>query len=135
MTVQRFAVIGSIVAIGAAVVVGLWLIGSPAEQRLLRLDEQRAAELAQLVSAVRYRWNTDRRIPDGADGLVNGEYLTRVPTDPVTREPYEYRVTGPRQFEVCATFDRPSRPHLAGDFWFHEAGRRCFSFDLSQPRD
>jgi hypothetical protein len=109
----------------------LWLIGSPAEQRLLRLDEQRVNELTQIAGAARYRWTSDRQLPDTADGLVDGQFLTRIPTDPSTREPYEYGVTGPLQFEVCATFDRPSRPAQSGDFWYHEAGRRCFQFNVS----
>ena len=135
MNVQRIAVIGSIAAVAAAVVVGLAITGSPAEQRLLRLDEQRVAELQQLVGRAEGRWERDGRLPDTADDLVDGQFLTRLPTDPSTGQPYEYRITRPRQFEVCATFDRASRPDLAGDFWFHEAGQRCFAFDLSERRD
>jgi hypothetical protein len=135
MNVQRLAVLGSIAAIGAAVVAGLWLIGSPAEQRLLRLDEQRVNELRSLANGATFHWTNDRELPDTAEGLVDGQLLTRVPTDPITREPYEYRVTGPLQFEVCGTFDRPSRPHEAGDFWYHDSGRRCFQFNVSdRPR-
>jgi hypothetical protein len=52
--------------------------------------------------------------------------------DPVSDEPYEYRTTGPLEFELCAVFDRPSRPELAGDFWFHDAGRRCFAFEVTE---
>jgi hypothetical protein len=71
-------------------------------------------------------------LPTNAAELIDGRFLTRLPVDPKTREPLEYHVTGPRQFEVCATFDRPSRPDLAGDFWFHEAGHRCFEFELNE---
>jgi hypothetical protein len=131
MKIQRVAIVGSIVAIGAVVVVALWLIGSPAEQRLLRLDEQRVNELQQIMNAARYRWNDARVLPETADGLVNGEFLTRVPTDPTTLDPYEYRVTGPLELEICATFDRPSRPEDVGDFWYHDAGRRCFQLNVS----
>ena len=135
MNVQRLAVVGSMAVVVAAVIAGLWFTGSPAEQRRLRLDEQRVNELSQLSSAVQRRWDRERRLPDRADDLVDGQFLTRLPTDPSTREPYEYRVTGARQFEVCATFNRQSRPELAGDFWFHEAGYRCFTFDVTEPRD
>lgn len=135
MSVQRVAVAGSIAVVIAAVVAGLTLIGSPAEQRLLRLDEQRVGELRQLASAAERRWDDEERLPDAADELVDPRYLTRLPTDPSTSQPYEYRVTAPRQFEVCATFDRASRPDLAGDFWFHEAGHRCFKFDMTERRN
>jgi hypothetical protein len=132
MNVQRLALIGSVAAVVAAVVVGLFIIGSPAEQRLLRLDERRVADLAQLSSRAEFQWSQEQRLAASAAELVDGQFLTRLPTDPATREPYEYRVTGPRQFEVCATFDRPSRPDLAGDFWFHDAGHRCFVFDVTE---
>ena len=130
MNVQRIAVIGSIAAVAAAVAAGLLITGSPAEQRLRRADEQRVAELRQLAGTAEFRWNREQRLPS-VDELVDGQYLTRLPTDPATGEPYDYRVTGPRQFEVCATFDRPSRSELAGDFWSHEAGRRCFQFNVT----
>jgi hypothetical protein len=135
MNVQRVALAGCLAVVVAAVVAGLWLGGSPAEQRWLRLDEQRVFELTQLANAAERRWDREQRLVDTAAGLVDGQILTRLPTDPTTREPYEYRVTGPRQFEVCATFDRSSRPELAGDFWFHEAGYRCFTFDVTERRD
>ncbi len=135
MNVQRLAVVGSMAVVVAAVIGGLWLTGSPAEQRRLRLDEQRVNELVRLSNAAQRRWEREQRLLDAADDLVDGQLLTRLPTDPTTREPYEYRVTGPRRFEVCATFDRPSRPELAGDFWFHEAGHRCFAFDVTERRN
>jgi hypothetical protein len=134
MNVQRTAVVSCLAIVVAAVAAGLWLGGSPAEQRRRRLDEQRVFELTQLANAAERRWEREQRLPDTADDLVDGQFLTRVPTDPTTREPYEYRIAGPRRFEVCATFDRPSRPEDAGDFWYHEAGRRCFTFDVGDGR-
>ena len=135
MNVPRIALAGSAAAVAVAVVAGLLITGSPAEQRLRRLDEQRVAELRQLASAVQRRWEREQRLPAAAPELVDGQFLTRLPTDPTTGEPYEYRATGPQQFEVCATFDRASRAELAGDFWFHEAGRGCFRFSVTDsPR-
>jgi hypothetical protein len=131
MSVQRAAVIGSIAVVAAAVVAGLLVIGSPAEQRLLRFDEQRISALGQLAERAELQWTQEQRLATTAAELVD-QYLTRLPRDPDTQEPYEYRTTGPRQYEVCGTFDRPSRPELAGDFWFHEAGRHCFSFEMTE---
>jgi hypothetical protein len=133
MNVQRIAGIGSIAVVVAAVVVGLLTIGSPAEQRLLRRDEQRVNGLTQLARRAELQWSQEQRLATSAVELVD-QYLTRLPTDPATREPYEYRITGPRVFEVCGTFERPSRPELAGDFWFHEAGRHCFEFEMAETR-
>jgi len=134
MNVQRVAVVGSLTVVVAAVAVGLWLGGSPAEQRLLRFDEQRVLELRQLAQVAQRHWDSQQRLPETATELIDGQFFTRLPTDPVTSEPYEYRVAGPRSFEVCATFDRPSRYLPASDFWYHEAGHRCFTFDVTERR-
>jgi hypothetical protein len=133
MNVQRIAVIGSVGVAAAAVVAGLLTIGSPAEQRLLRFDERRVNDLTQLAGRAEFQWTQEKKLATSAAELVD-QYLTRLPRDPATREPYEYRTTGPRAFEVCAAFERPSRPELAGDFWFHEAGRHCFAFEMTETR-
>ena len=133
MNVQRVAAVGSIAAVTLAVVAGLFVAGSPAEQRLLRLDDRRVTDLRQLSSAAQFRWDQNETLPDDAAELVDGRYLSRLPMDPAGQS-YEYRVTGPRAFEVCAVFDRPSRPELAGDFWSHEAGHQCFAFDVTETR-
>ncbi len=134
MSVPRIALVVSIAAVVAAIAAGLVITGSPAEQRLRRLDEQRVNELVQLAGMAQRRFDSEQRLPAAADELVDGRFMTRLPTDPTTGQPYEYRVTGPRQYEVCATFDRPSRAELAGDFWAHEAGHRCFSFTVTENR-
>jgi len=132
-TVPRAATVASIAIVGAAIAAGLFVTGSPSEQRLLRLDEQRVTDLRQLSYAANNRWDRQQQLPSSAADLVDGQYLSRLPVDPVSGQPYEYRATGSQEFEVCATFDRPSRPALAGDFWFHESGRRCFAFDVNEP--
>ncbi len=134
MNVQRIATFGSIGVVIAAVAAGLLVVGSPAEYRLLRLDGQRVFGLRQMSQAAESRWVQDQKLPDSAAKLVDGRYLSRLPRDPSTDEPYEYRVTGPRQYEVCAVFARPSEPELAADFWSHEAGRRCFTFEVTERR-
>jgi len=132
MNVQRVAAIGCVAVVGVAVAVGLFISGSPAEQRLLRLDEQRVNDLRQLSYAVNRRWEQLQRLPADAAGLIDGRFLSSLPIDPVSGQPYEYRVTAPQEFEVCGVFDRPSRPSLADDFWFHESGRKCFAFDVTE---
>jgi hypothetical protein len=132
MSVQRLAAFVSTAIVVAAIAAALFVTGSPSEQRLLRLDTERVNDLQQLSLAANFRWDQDRRLPESGGELVDGRYLSRLPVDPVTGEDYEYRTSGPRRFEVCATFDRPASPELAGDFWFHEAGRQCFSFDVAE---
>ena len=45
MSVQRVAAIGSAVVVVASVIAGLFVTGSPLEQRLLGLDERRVSDL------------------------------------------------------------------------------------------
>jgi hypothetical protein len=132
VSIQRVAAIGSIVVVLIAVAAGLMWIGSPAEQRLLRLDERRVQDLRQLAVGVSNRWVQRQVLPAAAAELVDGRWLSRLPADPSSDAPYEYRVTGPQRFELCAVFDRASRPREAGDFWYHDAGRHCFEFDVDE---
>jgi hypothetical protein len=132
MSVPRLTAIVSIAAVVAAVIAGLLVMGSPAEQRLLRLDEQRVMDLRRISTTATLRWDSGPTPPSAAHELVDGQSLSRLPVDPSSGEDYEYRVTGPRQFELCAAFARPSRSELEGDFWFHGAGRVCFEFHVPE---
>lgn len=134
MSMNRIAAWASLVAVGAAVAAGLWLAGSPAEQRLLRLDDQRVADLGRLVRLLNLRWQATESLPAALDGLVDGQRLSRIPLDPETDAPYEYRTTGPGSYELCAVFSTPSRAEAAGSFWSHGAGRQCFAFDVPARR-
>jgi hypothetical protein len=135
MNGHRLAGVLGIAAVVAVVAAALWSIGSPSEQRLRRFDERRVMDVTQLSQTVYWHHNEYHALPASAAELVNGRRLTRLPLDPSTEEPYEYRVTGERKFEVCAVFDRASPPEDAKDFWYHDVGRRCFEFDVPEPTD
>jgi hypothetical protein len=132
MRLQRVAAWGSAAAVIAAVLAGLSMLGSPAEQRSLRLDERRVTDLRMLAGAVERYWGERRELPARAEDVVDGRTTTRLPLDPESKQVYEYRATGPGHYELCATFSRPSLTEEANDFWSHAAGRRCFSFAAGQ---
>ena len=134
MNVQRIAGVASIAVVAAAVAVGLLSTGSPTEQRALRLDDRRVQDLRRFSQAVDVRWSAMQTLPSGSSELLDGRYLSSLPVDPSTDLPYDYRIVGPREFELCATFDRPSRPEAVRDFWSHDAGRACFTFDVVELR-
>ncbi len=52
--------------------------------------------------------------------------------DPVTHEPYRYRVVDSLRFELCATFVSADSvgpfEDRANEFWRHGPGRHCFTF-------
>ncbi|MBN1239922.1 MAG: hypothetical protein JXB36_15575 [Gammaproteobacteria bacterium] len=129
---QIWAGVGSAVAV-AAVAVGLYLAGSPSEERALRLDERRVADLQNLMVAIDNHWYASDSLPRDLDQLAVDQRMRRLPADPVTAEPYDYEVTGRNAFRLCAEFARPSRPAEDAGFWTHEAGRQCFEMSYPDP--
>jgi hypothetical protein len=107
---------------------GLYLGGLPAEQRDLRLDEKRLADLALLVQVIDRKWRDTGQLPVSLEELADGQRLSRLPRDPLSGEPYAYRVTGERSYQLCALFDRASEQRETDDFWYHGAGGQCFQF-------
>jgi hypothetical protein len=62
--------------------------------------------------------------------------MTVVALDPDGRA-YEYRVTGGRTYELCATFQRDSNGQSgtqSGHFWTHGPGRQCFQLETKEIR-
>jgi len=125
---------------------GLTLIGSPATERLRRIDEQRLNDLRGIRRAlerlcVNRSGDRPRLMADLPETLAELDLRARrgdaVPwalalTDPVTAIPYEYRLVGGTVFEVCARFDLP-RNRRWEPFWNHPAGQHCFRLDLLDP--
>jgi len=119
------------VLVVASIVGGFFTVGSPAKQRALQFDAQRINDLSSIQSYVTQYWQTKGSLPvvlaDINDTLdTYGMSLT----DPRTDTAYEYTVTGPEAFTLCATFetssDRDSSYIKPGYNWGHEEGRVCF---------
>ena len=125
----RFAVAAAVAVVVVAVGAGLYLSGSPGEQRLLRLDERRTQDLWSICAEIDGYWSRTGELPRALDDvIVGGRALSDVPVDPVTGESYEYEIAEGRGFILCADFAKASEETSRPDFWRHEAGRRCFSF-------
>ena len=145
----RIAAIASAAAVLAVIVAGFLIVGSPATQRARRFDEQRVWDLQAIQSEVIGRWIRKEALPENLDALPSGATGFAAPLDPETRTPYEYRVTGPLAYELCAAFktenpqpdpwsyhaplsimphgEYPSRVPPPNDTWTHGMGRACFS--------
>jgi hypothetical protein len=147
---QTIFAVGATVVVAAVIAVGLFLNGNPAEVRRQRLDEQRISDLNALSSAVDATLQSGGALPASLAELGRDRRWTFLrDRDPVTGEPYEYRTTGARSYELCATFDTSSSPGAArlapvgflalgipatprsqdaAGFWDHGPGRHCFMF-------
>jgi hypothetical protein len=119
---QVLAGVVLVVAIGA-IAAGLFALGSPADERARRLDQKRVDDLSQIAEAIDSYWTQQGRLPASVQDLERERGFEIPAADPVTNQPYEYRVTKNR-FELCAVFERPSESGRT--FWSHGAGRRCF---------
>lgn len=128
MSIERVFGWGAVIVVSAVVAVALYLIGTPADQRLARADEQRVADLLMLSQNVQWHYDATRSLPSTLDELVYGQSLAGLPRDPVSDQPYPYEVTGDTAFRLCATFDtaRTADATPNGKFWQHPAGAYCF---------
>ena len=108
----------------AAVALGLWFTGSPAEARRRRLDERRVGDLQRLASAIDLHWTRTGTLPADLAALSSQE---RPPAtrDPVQDSAYLYRVIDERRYELCAGFERGR----TDGFWTHPAGQHCFTLE------
>lgn len=118
-----------------SVIYGFYIAGSPQNQRLMRFDDQKVSDLQTIQDRLVYYWQQKAALPAQLGDLNDAISGFSVPSDPQSNQPYEYRVTGPRAFELCAQFNEVSGdtpvlqtyPTLpASSNWQHAAGRVCF---------
>jgi|SRR6266542_4507228 len=133
ITAGKYVVVGLvIVAVIAAVVAGLVLLGSPTEARLRQMDRKRVDDLRNISSAIDLYWTREKRLPASLEDLSQQPGLSLNIRDPGTAKPYEYHARAAGSYELCATFERDSAERSGahgGDFWSHGAGRQCFQLE------
>jgi hypothetical protein len=134
MNTARLIAIVSSVTVIIAVLAGLYLSGSPAEQRLLRLDERRVSDLLQLSSAISSYEEQSARLPAELAALVDGQRLRCVPKDPASGAAYTYEILDMDSYRLCAEFARASLQAVPEDFWAHPAGLHCFELNENTDR-
>ncbi len=124
---QRLAAIVTLVVM-TAVITGIVILGSPAEERAKRIDLRRVNDLQGMESAVNFYFAEHATLPMSVEELSKQPGV-RIGSDPVTGADYRYRALDAEQFELCGTFDRASAPRvLTGlDLWEHPAGNHCFT--------
>ncbi|KKW15702.1 MAG: hypothetical protein UY54_C0005G0001 [Parcubacteria group bacterium GW2011_GWA2_50_10b] len=131
-------VVGVVIVVGS-ILIGFSVLGSPAKQRQLRYDNQRVTDLQNIQWQIINYWQQKGILPNTLAETQDSISGFKVPMDPKTKTSYQYRLTGPTSFELCATFDQPtlasrsSAPYQLsypmgkiGENWEHEAGRQCF---------
>jgi hypothetical protein len=123
----------------AVVIGGFFVVGSPATQRDRRFDETRINDLQTIQNQVISYWQSKNKLPATLGDLKNSISGFVAPTDPQTGASYEYIISGPLVFQLCADFKTDSKydsanPPVAVPMsypyngnWDHGVGRICFS--------
>ena len=109
---------------------GFVILGTPAQARLARFDEQKVSDLQNIQSMVTSFWEAKQRLPENLTAAADPLMGETVPVDPQTGTGYRYMVTGKTSFQLCATFNRTGGAQYtspAGSGWQHGAGDVCFS--------
>ncbi len=104
-----------------AVVWSISIIGTPTEMRAKKIDNTRLSDISRIQQEVFNRVQMSDKLPPNLSELDNAFQGYKVPTDPITKESYKYKVlqqpvikidfatkrkdmTSSAVFEVCATF-------------------------------
>jgi hypothetical protein len=131
---RRYVGIVVLVAIvAAAVVAGIYVIGSPTEQRLRRLDEAQTQDLIATSYALDAYWRRNQQLPASLDELLRDRDASAILAGIDAQSTQEYMPRGPATYELCAVFNRPSSEPRAvpgGVFWTHGQGRQCFQLEV-----
>lgn len=130
VTGVRILVAGVIAAVAAAIIVAIIVLGSPMQQRQLRLDERRVRDLSTIANSISFYASTHETLPPDLSALGKQPGSRCAPVDPDTGTPYEYAVLGTESYRLCAVFAMPSPdmalPYREGEGWTHGSGRQCF---------
>lgn len=141
-------------AVGVAVLLviglGFFIIGSPAKQRMLKIDQQKVYHLQNIQNEIVSYWQAKQKLPARLEDVEDSLAYFTLPLDPETQVNYEYNVVGPLSFELCATFNLPLEgeekskgaprpayidyPDQFGGSFQHEAGRVCFTRTIDPDR-
>lgn len=118
-----------------SVIAGFFIVGSPAEQREKRFDEQRVEDLHDIQSRIVNYWSRKGTLPVTIGDLEDELSGFKLPVDPETKENYEYILLDILEFELCATFNTEMDSRAEGELrirdpliysWEHGEGRTCF---------
>jgi hypothetical protein len=133
--------IWSVIAVMAvAIGVGLFLSGSPTQERMRRFDDQRVNDMQQIASGIdQYYLNVEPKLPPSLEALTGRReiYVNSI-KDPKTNATYGYNPLTATTYQLCATFetDSASNPNLAANpgntFWLHGVGLKCFDLEVAK---
>ena len=130
-----------ILAVVLTVGYGIYVVGSPGGQRLLKFDARRVSDLQNISLAIDIYWDLNEELPGALEELQGSRsFFVQSIQDPATQQPYEYRVVDGNEYQLCAVFATDSsqralevpRPYST-QVWDHGTGRTCFDLEAQAP--
>lgn len=121
---RRYVGIGTAVLAAVAIISGFFIVGTPAQARLARIDAEKVSDLQNIQSQVTNYYQAKQKLPAALDDINTSLSYGPLPVDRQTGKSYEYQMLGALSFKLCATFNAESR--AAQDNWQHESGQICF---------
>ena len=131
MSINRLVALSTSAIVTVCVVIGLYIAGSPTEQRQKRLDNKRISDLRDIVNGIDAYRRRHGQMPPTLGDIVEARRFTRLPTDPANGIPYSYTILDGEKYELCAQFDQPSNDDMAEDFWSHTQGEQCYVLEAN----
>jgi len=142
---RNYVRIGVTVVAVVSIVAGFFIVGTPQDARLARLDAEKVSGLQELQYRTTSYWQAKRVLPASLALLSDPLTYGPLPVDPQTGEQYVYQATGALSFKLCATFNKESRGNqiqfsetrammpvpvggkgMMQDTWQHGEGEVCF---------
>ena len=134
--------VSGLVVIGL-IITGFSIMGSPRTQRLFNYDNQKVQDLQNIQWQIVNFWQQKGELPETLSNLEDPISGFAAPLDSQTKEMYEYEITGPLAFQLCANFNleskngmarngtpKPMMPEFSDsqvqEVWTHGEGRHCF---------
>ncbi len=147
MTRRIITVVAS-VFVGAAVVAGFVVAGSPSLARSLRNDAQRTNDLQNIQWQITNFYQQKTQLPQELSDVIDPANPVQLPTDPVSGNAYRYEVVGKLTFKLCANFEEKSTSQDGAQVWVsdvtttsgadgawaHERGEKCFERTIDPER-
>ncbi|TSC75171.1 MAG: hypothetical protein G01um101444_17 [Parcubacteria group bacterium Gr01-1014_44] len=95
----------SSVIVLVAIAAGFFIVGTPAQQRAKRFDQQRISDLQNIQNQLINYWIQKDRLPEESGELSLDQLSGFIwPRDPETEKEYEYTKLTAFSFSICAVF-------------------------------
>lgn len=128
-----------------SLIVGFFVMGSPANQRMRHYDDQRVSDLQNINYQIINYWQLKRALPSVTADVENKATGNIIPVDPETGIAYTYEVVSPLSYKLCATFSlssvgvnstmrggatqpvpAPTTKMTGQENWSHSMGIQCY---------